>query len=145
VGHHLHLAEHLRGQGHRLTPQRLAVTEVIKAGPGHGSVNEVLERLKGQHPTMTAPTVYRILQWLKRMELDAEADLVRDCHVYEYIAEDRRHHLVWTRCREIVDLPQSFMGPVLESMRQEYGFAASTNHAALSGVCSDYRRGEEED
>ena len=143
MSHHLHLAEHLRGQGHRLTPQRLAVLEVIKAGPGHMSVNEVLERLKDQNPTMTVPTVYRNLQWLKRVELVAETDLGGDCHVYEYIAEDRHHHLVCTRCHAIVDLPQSFMDPVFESMRQEYGCAPSMKHVALFGVCSDCQRGEE--
>ena len=64
MSHHLETAQRLREKGHRLTPQRLAVLEVIKAGPGHMTVNEVLERLRPQYPTLTIPTVYRNLQWL---------------------------------------------------------------------------------
>ena len=64
MGHHLETARRLRQEGHRLTPQRLAVLEVIKSGPGHMTVNEVLEQLRAQYPTLTVPTVYRNLQWL---------------------------------------------------------------------------------
>ncbi len=144
MSHHLKTAEDLRRQGHRLTPQRLAVLEVIKAGPGHMTVNQVLERLASQYPTMTVPTVYRNLQWLKEVELVAEADLGGDCRVYEYIADHGHHHLVCTRCQRVVDLPNSFLDTVFQRMRREYGFVPSMKHVALFGVCPDCQSCDEE-
>ncbi len=145
MSHHLETAEHLRKQGHRLTPQRLAVLEAIKAGPGHMSVSEVLEQVRPRYPTMTVPTVYRILQWLKLVDLVAETDLGGDSHIYEYIADHRHHHLVCSRCHRVIDLPSSFLDPVFEAMRQQYDFVPSMRHVALFGICPNCQRcGEEE-
>jgi Fur family ferric uptake transcriptional regulator len=138
-------ARNLRQQGHRLTPQRLAVLEAIKAGPGHMTANEVLERLRAQYPTLSIPTIYRNLQWLKEVELVAETDLGGGCHVYEYIADDQHHHLVCTRCQRVTDLPSTFLDPVLKAMHDEYGFVPSMKHVALFGLCPDCQRCEDEE
>jgi Fe2+ or Zn2+ uptake regulation protein len=145
LGHHLETARKLRRQGHRLTPQRLAVLEVIEAGPGHMTANEVLERLRPQYPTLTVPTVYRNLQWLKRVGLVAETDLGGDCRVYEYIADHHHHHLVCTHCHRVIDLPSTFLDPVLQAMREEYGFVPSMKHVALFGLCPDCQHREEQE
>ena len=145
MSHHTATAEELRKQGHRLTPQRLAVLEVIKAGPGHMSVNDVLGRIGDRYPTMTAATVYRNLQWLKEVDLVAETDLGGDCHVYEFVADHRHHHLVCTRCKRVIDLPQSFMDPVFTAMRDDYGFVPEMAHVALFGLCPDCQRCDEGD
>jgi len=145
VSHHLKTAQRLREQGHRLTPQRLAVLEVIKAGPGHMTVNEVLERLKPSYPTLTIPTVYRNLQWLRDVKLVAETDLGGGCHVYEYIAENPHHHLVCRRCQRVVDLPDSFLDPLRNALREVYGFAPDMEHIGLFGVCPDCQDQEEEE
>ena len=148
MSHHLETARCLQQQGHRLTPQRLAVLEVIKAGPGHMSVNDVLAGVRTQYPSLTVPTVYRILQWLKEVNLVAETDLGAGCHVYEYIADHHHHHLVCVRCQCIIDLPQSFLDPVSAELREQYGFVPCLEHVGLFGICpecQDREGGTEED
>jgi Fur family ferric uptake transcriptional regulator len=135
MSHHLEAAQRLRKQGYRLTPQRLAVLGVIKAGPGHMSVNDVLARVRLQYPTLTVPTVYRILQWLKGANVVAETDLGADCHLYEYIADHHHHHLVCVRCQRVIDLPHSFLDSVSDQLRREYGFVPCLEHVGLFGVC----------
>lgn len=135
MSHHLETARCLQQQGHRLTPQRLAVLEAIKAGPGHMSVNDVLARVKAQYPTLTVPTVYRILQWLKDVNLVAETDLGGGCHVYEYIADHYHHHLVCVRCQRVIDLPEGFLDSVGDALRREYGFIPCLQHVGLFGIC----------
>jgi len=137
MGHHLETARRLRQKGYRLTPQRLAVLEVIKAGPGHMTVNEVLECLTAQYPTLTVPTVYRNLQWLAEEGLVAETDLGGGSRVYEYIEGHHHHHLVCVNCRRIVDLPDSFLDPLREAVRKHYGFVATMDHVGLFGLCPD--------
>jgi len=135
MSHDLEAVRQLRRQGYRLTPQRLAVLEVIKAGPGHMSVNDVLARVRVHYPDLTVPTVYRILQWLKSVNLVAETDLGEDCHVYEYIADHHHHHLICVRCRHVIDLPQSFLDTIGEQMRQQYGYVPCLEHFGLWGIC----------
>jgi Fur family ferric uptake transcriptional regulator len=138
--HHLETEQQLRQKGYRLTPQRLAVLEVIKAGQGHMTVPEILERLRVHYPTLTVPTVYRSLQWLQKVGLVAETDLGGDCHVYEFIAENHHHHLVCVRCRRVVDLPSAFLEPLCHSVQQEYGFIPCLEHVGLFGLCPDCQR-----
>lgn len=145
MSHHLETAQRLRAQGHRLTPQRLAVLEVIKCGPGHMSVSDVLARVQAQYPSLTIPTVYRILQWLKRVDLVAETDLGAGCHIYEYIADHHHHHLVCLCCHRVMDLPQSFLDAVSDKLYQEYQFEPCLEHVGLFGICPECRdrgRGE---
>jgi Fe2+ or Zn2+ uptake regulation protein len=137
MSHHLETARSLRQQGYRLTPQRLAVLEVIKAGPGHMSVNDVLAGVRTQYPTLTVPTVYRILQWLKGVNLVAETDLGGGCHIYEYIADHHHHHLVCARCHRVIDLPQSFLDPISTALREQYGFVPCLEHVGLFGICPE--------
>lgn len=142
MSHHLEMARCLQQQGYRLTPQRLAVLEAIKAGPGHMSVNDVLARLRTQYPRMTVPTVYRILQWLKKVDLVAETDLGGGGHVYEYIADHRHHHLVCARCQRVIDLPQSFLDPISAALREQYGFVPCMEHFGLFGICPECQEHE---
>jgi len=140
MAHHLETAHRLRQKGHRLTPQRLAVLEVIKAGPGHMTVNEVLAHLKPQYPTLTVPTVYRNLRWLSEVGLVAETNLGGGSRIYEYVAEHPHHHLVCSRCHRIIDLPDSFLDPLREALREQYGFVPSMKHVGLFGICPECQK-----
>ena len=139
MGHHLETARRLRQEGHRLTPQRLAVLEVIKSGPGHMTVNEVLEQLRAQYPTLTVPTVYRNLQWLTEVGLVAETDLGGGSRVYEYIADHPHHHLVCSRCDRIIYLAGSLLDQLREALGEQYGFASSMEHVGVFAVYSECR------
>jgi Fur family ferric uptake transcriptional regulator len=148
MSHHLETARRLQQQGYRLTPQRLAVLEVIKTGPGHMSVNDVLAGVQAQYPSLTVSTVYRILQWLKGVNLVAETDLGGGGHVYEYIADHHHHHLVCVRCQRVIDLPQSFLDPVSATLREQYGFVPCLEHIGLFGICpecQDHEQGTDEE
>ena len=143
MSHHLETAERLRKMGHRLTPQRLAVLEVIKGAQRHMSVHEVLEQLKPEYPTLTVPTVYRNLQWLKDVGLVAETDLGGGSRVYEYIAEHPHHHLICLKCHRVVDLPDSVLDPLRETLQKQYGFIPRVEHFALFGICPDCQKEDE--
>jgi Fe2+ or Zn2+ uptake regulation protein len=135
MSHHLGVARRLREAGYRLTPQRLAVLEVVKGNPGHMTLEEVVERLQASHDWVTPSTVYRNLQWLVDVHLVAQTDLGGGSHVYEYIAEKPHHHLVCLRCKRVIDLPDAFLDGLRQAVREQYGYAPCMDHFALFGVC----------
>ena len=57
----------LKGTGHRLTPQRLAMLKVIAKSEGHPSVERIYEQIKADFPTTSLATVYKTLSLLKEM------------------------------------------------------------------------------
>jgi len=144
VTHHMEMAEHLREEGHRLTPQRLAILKVIKGNHRHMTVSEVLEQLQAQYPTITVPTVYRNLQWLADCGVVAETDLGEGCRIYEYIADNHHHHLVCLRCRRVVDVPDALLNPLRQTIQEQYGFAPCLEHIGLFGICPACQKHEEQ-
>jgi Fe2+ or Zn2+ uptake regulation protein len=137
MSHHMKVARKLQEQGYRLTPQRLAVLEAIKGAGCHMTMQQVLDAVVQDNPTMTLPTVYRSLQWLKAAGLVAETDLGGDCHEYEYVAGHPHHHLICVECGARIELPDSFLDPVREQMTRTYGFVPLATHFAFFGICPE--------
>lgn len=135
MSHHMKVARQLQEQGHRLTPQRLAILEVIKGAGCHMSIQAILDKLVDSYPTLSVPTVYRNLQWLKAAGLVAETDLGGECHEYEYIGEHPHHHLVCLECGERLTLPDSLLDGVREYLREAYGYLPRAEHFAFFGIC----------
>ena len=128
-------ARRLQEAGYRLTPQRLAVLEVIKGNAGHISLNDILERLKPGYPTITPSTVYRNLQWLVSVQLVAQTDLGDGCHVYEYTAGKPHHHLTCLCCNRVVDLPDSVLDGLRQAVHEQYGYVPRMDHFGMFGTC----------
>lgn len=135
MSHHMKVARQLKERGYRLTPQRLAILEVIKGAQGHVTIHDVLEALVDSYPTLSQPTVYRNLQWLKAAGLVAETDMGGDCHEYEYIGEHSHHHLICVECGERLELPDDILDSLREQIHHQYGYAPRVEHFAFFGIC----------
>ncbi len=82
---HLEEAARLRQQGHRLTPQRLQVLQVIKAQCDHLTAEEIHAAIVPHQPFIDIATVYRTLQWLQGVGLVAPISIDGRLY-YEYHA-----------------------------------------------------------
>ncbi|HDQ35076.1 MAG TPA: transcriptional repressor, partial [Chloroflexi bacterium] len=61
------LLTRLREQGYRLTPQRVALVQLLIDSETHPSAGQIYEQLHAQFPTMSLATVYKTLHLLKEM------------------------------------------------------------------------------
>lgn len=91
----------LRSQGYRLTPQRLAILEVLRSAKGHLSPADIYEIVVADLPGLTEATVYRTLNFLSEQGLVLVAHLGRGQLVYE-IAEHDHHHLICKDRKSVV-------------------------------------------
>ena len=57
----------LRANGHRLTPQRLAVLRVLGKSTDHPSVEQIYRKVRRQYPMISRATVYKTVETLKGM------------------------------------------------------------------------------
>jgi len=130
-----HWEDSLRSHGHRLTPQRRAVLRVLCDAGGHCTLAEIQERLRNRFPEIPLPTVYRNLRCLVDAGLAAQTDLGSGAHVYEFVADKHHHHLVCLRCQHVIDLPDAFLDPLRETLKQQFHFVPCMEHFALFGIC----------
>jgi Fe2+ or Zn2+ uptake regulation protein len=62
-----HLVRRLRADGHKLTPQRLAIIEALAANRTHPTAYEIYAEVRERYPMMGLATVYKTLDLLKSL------------------------------------------------------------------------------
>ena len=53
------IIQKLRDNGHKITPQRLAIVKILAKSEGHPSVENIHVQIKKDFPTMSLATVYK--------------------------------------------------------------------------------------
>ena len=71
------LVERMREWAGRVTPQRLAIAEVVLNSSDHPTVQQIYERVKGHFPSMTLATIYSTLGVLQKSGLIQELPFQR--------------------------------------------------------------------
>jgi Fur family ferric uptake transcriptional regulator len=134
---HLDDAALLRQQGHRLTPQRLRVLQVIQTHGRHLTAEEIHAAIVPQQPYLDIATVYRTLQWLQSVGLVAPISMGEGKLEYEYRRPgEHHHHLVCQGCGHKTEIPDEIMGDLKAVLQERYGFTLQVDHLALSGRCA---------
>jgi len=126
----------LRQQGHRVTPQRLQVLQVIKAHCQHITAEEIHAAIVPQQPFIDIATVYRTLQWLQSVGLVAPISTGESKLYYEYHAPgDHHHHLICQRCGQHIQIPDADLSSLKQDLHARYNFTLQIDHLALLGRC----------
>gem|GEM_PF-6258169 len=61
------IIQKLRANGHKITPQRLAIVNIVAKSDGHPSVEDIHGRIKDEFPTMSLATAWGPwMRWKKR-------------------------------------------------------------------------------
>ncbi len=95
------LAQKLKRWGIRLTPQRLAIAEVVIRSNDHPSVQQIYERVSERFPYITLATVYSTLSVLQKQGLVQELPFQK---LSRYDANLSPHaNLVCVSCGTVVD------------------------------------------
>jgi Fur family ferric uptake transcriptional regulator len=132
--------EILRENGHRLTPQRMLVIEALHNADRHISAEELYEQLHSRYPYANISTVYRTLELLKELNLVTETNFGEGYVRYHVAEKGHHHHLVCHSCGKTIDLEESALHPLKDTLLREYGFDADLRHLAISGECKECRK-----
>mgnify|MGYP000120432488 CR=1 FL=1 len=127
----------LTEQGYRLTPQRIMILSAIENSNDHISAEEIYVQIVAKYPRVNISTVYRTLELLKRLGLVTETDLGGGRVRYHSAEKGHHHHLVCQECGAIIDLDESVMSSLKDTLLREYKFIADLRHLAIFGRCVD--------
>lgn len=138
VPHTSHLPELVAKAGLRVTPQRLALLELLVGQGGHLTADELYQRARAAFPGLSATSIYKSLHAL------SAAGLIREVHVgtgplrYDATVGRRHHHRVCRTCGRVDDVacPAS---PDTECVAQhDLGrFVADQVEVTYRGLCGD--------
>ena len=125
----------LSEKGYRLTPQRVMVLMAIESSADHISAEEIYAQVLEKYPYVNISTVYRTLDLLKRLGLVTETDLGGGRVRYHPADKGHHHHLVCQKCGKTIDLDESVLLPLRDTLRRECKFDADLKHLAIFGRC----------
>jgi Fur family ferric uptake transcriptional regulator len=120
--------------GFRLTSQRLAILHVLRRARGHLSPMQVYSRARRAAPGLTAPTVYRTLEFLANNGLAWPTSTGRGHLAYE-IAQNNHHHLICRSCGGEIVLKPARLKDFYQELESTSGYILGDNHATFFGLC----------
>lgn len=131
---HDEIVQKLRSQGHRLTPQRLAILQIIEEDGGHLNALEIFQRASRNMPGLTEATVYRTLDFLARKGLTLVAHVGDGRLVYESAAR-KHNHLICRACGETVEIGTDLLEDLYSRFYDQTGFVIDCCHMTFFGLC----------
>lgn len=126
----------LKPLGIRLTPQRLAIAEVVINSADHPTVRDIYERVKAFFPYVTLATVYSTLTTLEESGIVRQLPFQRQSR---YDANLSPHaNLVCVSCGTVVDadVGQETVAELQAVIAQESDFEVSSQRVDFYGWCS---------
>ncbi|GAA4379664.1 transcriptional repressor [Nocardioides caricicola] len=128
------LADRLRGQGYRLTPQRQLVLRAVEK-LGHATPDEVLAEVHAQSSAVNVSTVYRNLEVLEELGLVRHAHLSDRAPTYHSVTDHEHFHLVCRNCHRVQSVDPEEVAPFAERLREQRDFVIDVGHLAIFGTC----------
>ncbi|WP_376791228.1 Fur family transcriptional regulator [Thermoflexus sp.] len=130
----------LRESGLRLTPQRVAVCEVLAASRSHPTAYEIYRRLRRRFPTLSLATVYKTLDVLVRLGLVSALGDAGDGMVHYDGDTDPHINLVCLSCHRVQDLESMDVGDLYQQVVARSGYALRGARLVYYGLCPECQR-----
>ena len=131
----------LRQQGYRLTPQRIALLQLLSTSESHPSAAWLHDQIKEHFPTTSLATVYKTLAILKGLGEVLELEFSQADNRYDGRKPYPHPHLICTRCRKIIDGDVHLSEAAEEGVSDFSGYQISSRRLDLYGLCSDCQSG----
>ncbi|MGH3664770.1 MAG: Fur family transcriptional regulator [Egibacteraceae bacterium] len=130
------ISEKLQAPGaFRLTPQRAAVLDVVRAASDHPTARDIYQRVRRRQPGIGFATVYRTLDLLASHGEILELQLGDDA-IARYDGNTGQHdHVVCRGCGAVGDLSVPLPADVTERAARASGFDVDGYELRFSGRC----------
>ena len=131
------IIQKLRENGHKITPQRLAIVEIIAKSEGHPSVENIHARIKKRFPTMSLATVYRNIVLIKSLGEVLELGFPDGSNRYDGNKPYPHPHVICIKCKKIVDPDLDSLDEMRKEVASETKFKILNHRLDFFGICSD--------
>ena len=130
-----HMIDRLRLAGHKLTPPRQAVLQVLDEGDEHLSHSEILERGQAIYPALGRATVYRTLELLTSLGIVRPIYLGASQSVCFTRADGAHHHLICSECGQVIEFDECILDQLQESLSERLNFQIRGHLLEFYGRC----------
>ena len=127
----------LRDDGHKITPQRLAIAKILAKSEGHPSVENIHGQIKKDFPTMSLATVYRNILLVKSLGEVLEIGFPDGSNRYDGNRPYPHPHVICVKCKKIIDPDLDSLDEMKKEVAEETNFKILNHRLDFFGICSD--------
>jgi len=131
------IIQKLRDNGHRITPQRLAIVKILAMSEGHPSVEDIHYQIKKDFPTMSLATVYKNIILMKSLGEVLELGFPDGSNRYDGNRPYPHPHLICIKCKKIRDPDLDSLSEMTKEVELETDFKILNHRLDFFGLCSD--------
>jgi len=135
----------LQASGHRITPQRRVVLEVLEGSREHLDAEALYQRARQRSPRISLATVYRTVAVLKQMGLVAEYSLGEEHGHFEAVTEVPHYHFTCLGCGQVVEFDAPQVALAVQELAEREGLEVRAVQFSLTGYCAHCRSGGRDD
>ena len=131
------IIQKLRDNGHKITPQRLAIVKILAKSENHPSVENIYGQIKRHFPTMSLATVYRNILLIKSLGEVLELGFPDGSNRYDGNKPNPHPHVICIKCKKIVDPFLDRLDEMKKAVAEETDFKILNHRLDFFGICSD--------
>ena len=131
------IIQKLRDNGHKITPQRLAIVKILAKSEGHPSVENIYDQIKRDFPTMSLATVYRNIVLIKSLGEVLELGFPDGSNRYDGNKPKPHPHVICIKCKKIVDPHLDSLDEMKKEVAEETDFKILNHRLDFFGICSE--------
>jgi len=127
--------ETISHSGHRLTPQRREVYDILLAERDHPTATDVFLRAKNRMPAISLATVYNCLETLVSCGLARQVNVEREAT--RFCANLQEHgHFICEQCGKVHDVPLAVGKRLERAWDLPEGLTVTHSEITLRGFCA---------
>ena len=128
------IVDSLREEGHRITPQRIAIVDYMLNTDEHPSAEQVHTTIRKRYPMVSLSTVYKTLDLLRERklvnEIEVDGESRFDAHIDEHI------NLVCLNCGKIEDIDEKSLKNIQSKVAKRSQYLIVKGNFELHGYCN---------
>lgn len=128
----------LREKGLKVTPQRLAIYNMLMHTKEHPSAETIYKELVIDNPSMSLATVYKTLDSFKSSGLVRELSVGENCARYDAVTETHSH-IVCTCCGRVDDILTNAFHNLSEQISNDTDYTILSEQLIFYGICPECR------
>lgn len=129
------ILSNLKTKGHKLTPVRKTLIEMLLINPSPLSIGDLTTKLQSKKLNPNKTTLYREVSFLKDLQILQEIDFGDGMKRYE-ISQDHHHHIVCIKCNTIKDVPmEKDLNTTEHKILKSMGFKPIGHSLEFFGLC----------
>jgi Fur family peroxide stress response transcriptional regulator len=124
----------LRDKGFKVTPQRLAIYNMLSSTRSHPNAEMIFNELQAMYPTMSLATVYKTMEILREIGLVQVLNAGEDSFRYDAVMTNHPH-VRCTECGQVEDVPDVNIDEFVNEVSQRTKYQIAGQQFYFYGVC----------